>query len=425
MLDMKNERWLMEKYNALSDAERGEYALISLKIKRFRVFNRLYNRELGDILIEKVYEALQEWLQPGEYAAQIHLNYFNLLVRLSKNYEEIFQYVMRLNQQIRDMPDERFHGKVFCGFGIYHLTREPVNFYIAQYNADICRSECAERDFKNSHFDVYGQSYHDPVLRDYDLEQIIQPALQRGDLQLYLQPKVDLRTGEVTRAEALIRWIDPERGMIPVPDFLPMLESTGLIDSVDLHTFEVVCRTINRWLRMYNKKIQISVNLSHCMFNYRYYFDDYRKIHEKYRTPKECIEFELLESIVLNQVERLRQVVDELHNYGFTCSLDDFGSGFSSYSVLSHADLSMLKIDSSLFQNESNPREKVLIRHIVQSAHELGIMVVAEGVETPRYVDYLRQLGCDFLQGFVFYRPMPVEEFEERFVRGNEKVRFS
>lgn len=418
---MRDEAWLKRRYDALSDEERGRYALISLKIKRFRTFNRLYGRELGDALIGRVYEDVENWLDGTGHIAHIRLDYYNLLLPFPREYDPILDRIIKLNKAIRDMEDERFHGKVFCGFGVYPL--EPgVDFYTAQYNADVARTECPERDFRNSHMEVYGLSVQDKDLRYYDLIDLIQPALDRGDFKLYLQPKVDLRTGAVASAEALMRWEDPERGMVPVGDFLPMLEETGLISNVDLYLFDKVCGVLNRWLAEYGKRVQISVNLSAAQFNYRDFFGEYREVYEKHGTPRDCIQFELLESIVLNKVERVRTVVGELNDYGFSCALDDFGSGYSSYSVLTNARIGTIKIDRALFQHEEDERERTIIRHIIQTARELGMKTVAEGVESPGYVEYLRSLGCDFIQGFVFYRPMPVEEFEERFVRGDEKV---
>lgn len=424
MIDMKNENWLMEKYNSICNSDPSDYCLVSLKVKRFRIFNRLYDRAMGDLLLEKVYEVLDNWLDEDEYVARIHLDYFNLLMRFPDNYDDIYQRVMEMNHVIRDMPYEPFHGKIFSGMGIFPIPGEPVDFYTAQYNADICRVECPQRFYRNSHFEVYGLTYQDHNLRCFDLEQSIRPAIEHGDIKLYLQPKVDLKTGEVTRAEALVRWIDPVDGMIPVSEFLPGLEENGLIEEVDMYLFDKVCGYIAKWLSQYGKKIHISVNLSGSAFDFPYFFRDYIKTYEKNPCPKDCIEFELLESIVLNKVERVREVVSEIKNFGFSCSLDDFGSGYSSFSVLTNSELSTLKIDRSLFQNEGDEREKVILRHILGTAQDLHMKTVAEGVETQSYVDFLRDSGCDYVQGFVFYRPMPVEEFEERFLANGEKINF-
>lgn len=422
MVDMKNEQWIKERYDEICRKNPAEYGLFSLKIKRFRIFNRLFGREAGDLLIEKVFRAISEILKDEEYLARVQLGHFNMLVHLPEDYDEIFQYVRELNSHVRDMPDEEKFGKVFMGMGIYRLTGEPADFYTAQYNADICRAECPESPYRNSHFEVYGLTYQDRNLRSFDLEQSIRPAMNQEHIKVYLQPKVDLRTGEVTEAEALIRWIDPVKGMVPVGEFLPELEKNGLIGDVDLYIFEKVCRMINRWIELYGRKLRISINLSSNMFNYRYFFDEYQRVYDKAPCPRECIEFELLESIVLNQVEQVRRVVDQIRDFGFGCALDDFGSGYSSFSVLTSARLETMKIDRSLFQNEYGEREKKLIRHIVETAKDLDMKVVAEGVETREYVEFLKSVSCDYIQGFVFYRPMPAEEFEERFVKNRERA---
>ena len=143
------------------------------------------------------------------------------------DYDEFFRRMIAMNRVIRDMPFEAFHGQIFSGLGFFPLPAEPVDFRTAQYNADICRAEC--------HFEIYGVTYQDNNLRYFDLQQAIDPALENGDFKLYLQPKVNLKTGEVTCAEALVRWIDPVKGEIPVSEFLPSLEENGLIEEVDLY----------------------------------------------------------------------------------------------------------------------------------------------------------------------------------------------
>lgn len=312
MLEMNSEEWIRERYEEICQKNPDDYAFISLKIKRFRIFNRLFGRDAGDRLVERVYTAITSFLKEEEYAAHIRLGYFNILVRLSEDYDEIFHYIIDLNKCIRDWPDEEGFGKIYVGMGVYRLTDAPLPFYEAQYNADICRTESPESGFRNSHFEVYGRTYQDKNLGSYNMEQDFRPAMEHEDFKLYLQPKVDLRTGEISQAEALVRWIDPVKGMIPVREFLPELEKNGMIGDLDLYMFERVCRTINRWIELYGKKIRISVNLSSNMFNYRYFLDEYKPIYEKVKCPKDCIEFELLESIVLNQVDLVRDVVEQL-----------------------------------------------------------------------------------------------------------------
>ena len=412
-----DEQWIKEKYEEICRQNPADYVLISLKIKRFRIFNRLFGREAGDRLLERVYEAIQDWIGEEEYAAHLYLDYYNMLVKVPHDYSTIVQYVTDFSHMIRDMKDDEGFGQVFIGLGIYPLEDDSTDFYTAQYNADVSRAECPERTYRNSHFEIYSMTYHDLNLHYFDLEQEIKPALEHGDFKLYLQPKVDLKTGKVTKAEALVRWIDPVKGMIPVSEFLPALVENGLIENVDLHLFGIVCSTVERWRQQYGKENSISVNLNECAFNYEFFFNDYKEVYERNPCRKDCIEFELLESIILNQVDQVNRVVNDITQFGFTCSVDDFGSGYSSYSVLTNPRITTLKIDRSLFRNDNDPREKTLIRSIIQTAKELNMTTVAEGVETKEYVDFLKELGCDYVQGFYYYKPMSVEDFEELFVK--------
>ena len=421
MIMQHDEQWLKQIYDGICEKQMDGYAFLTLKIKRFRTVNRVYGRGRGDELLTIVYNAIASVLQPDEYLAMTSVNYYNILIKYTDD-DSLIQRIFGIFIAIRDMPDKRFQSKVFSGLGAYKLTAPFVDYYTAQYNADLCRTESQHVKYRNSHLEVYGVTYQDPNEHFLDPEDKIHEALEKGHIKLYLQPKVDLKTGKVASAEALVRWIDPEKGMIPVKDFLPSLDATGLIRFVDLYLFEEVCKCVDRWYHQFGKEIQISVNLAECSFNYNKFFNDYRAIFERYHAPLTCIEIELLESIILNQVDQVNRVVTQVRDYGFSCALDDFGSGFSSYNVLTNAGINTVKIDRSLFLDESNEREKIVIKHIIASAHELDMLTVAEGVESPSYAAYLRDLGCDFIQGYVYYKPMPAHEFEERFVQGNESI---
>lgn len=424
-MHMHTEQWLKLKYDGLAPCKRSEYIFISFKIKHFRKINHMYGRAHGDALIEKVYQRITEWVKTDGYVAHLYHGSYSILYHYhDENKDDItfLRLMTSMGEYVYHLEDAYVHDNLFCGLGIYLLNESSDDFYEAQYGAELCRSESKERDFLISHVEIYGSSYHEHGKSAIDYRKLLQPAIQQGHIQPYLQPKVDMKTGEVTHAEALMRWIDPVYGMMPIGEYLPLLEECGLANLVDMFMFESACQWINKWIATYDKKIQISVNLSRNTFVYPLFFSEIREVYEKYHCPKECIEIELLESIILNQLDRVKEVAQEILNFGFGCSLDDFGSGYSSYNVLSEAPLTVLKIDRSMFYDEHNQKERILVSQIVQSAHALGLKVVAEGVETKGYVQFLRDIGCDYIQGFVFYRPMPIQEFEDRFIRNKERV---
>lgn len=419
---MNDEVWLQKYYQKICTNKLNGYCLVSFKIKRFRVYNRLFGYSEGDQLISRVYQQIQTFVEDDEAVAHIYAGKFMLIMKFPKDYDELYQRIIAFNNHFNDMPDPFDIGRIYMGIGIYRITDFNVDYQLAQYCADICRAESKEALFRNSHFEIYGEMYEDKNLNNFKLEHEFKNALENGHICFYLQPKVNLKTGEINSAEALARWIDPDRGMIPLAEFFPILEENGLIEDLDLYIFEKVCKQISYFINTYNKKIKISVNLSNCLFNYRYFLDLYKKIHKKYPCPKDCIEIELLESIVLNQVNLVTNTVNQIHEYGFSCSLDDFGSGYSSFSVLTSAKIDTLKIDRSLFNQDMEIEKNVIVKNIIATAKELNMKVVAEGVENREYVKFLQELECDEIQGFIFYKPMPVEEFEERFIKRNEKA---
>lgn len=424
-MEKYNEQWIKEKYDAIPLEERDHYVLVSLKIKHFRKLNRLYGRAYGDALIDRVYEEIDKQLGPDEYAAHIYLGYYNLLLKvpdIEKDDYSLLIWLSKFSHNIHAMDDDRFREMIFFGIGVYLLDKTVIDFYVAQYNADICRSESNEKDFLISHLEIYGSSYKEKGLHDLDYRNRFKPALMQGNIKMYLQPKVCLQDGTITHAEALMRWFDEEGNLLPINEYLPVLEECGLTNKVDCFMFEQACKMVLNWKEKYHRDIHISVNLSKNTFVYPFFLSEFDEIHKNYPCDKKCIELELLESIILNQTERVSEVAEEIKEHGYTCSLDDFGSGYSSYGVLTNTSLDMLKIDRSLFQNEKNLKELKLIKHIIGYAHEIGLKVVAEGIETQGYVTYLKKLNCDYIQGFVLYKPMCLEDFEYRFLKNNEIV---
>lgn len=423
-MEMYNEEWIKSKYDQLTSDVRKNYVFISFKIKHFRKINRRYGRAYGDVLIKEVYRIIQDLLQIGDYAAHIYHGYYNLLLQIPEGPRDdhtLLLWITEFSKNIYYINDPKLYKDLFGAYGMYVLDEEKVDFYIAQYNADICRSESKERDYIISHVEMYGTSYMEQGLLAPNYRLMLEQAIKAGHIHMYLQPKVDMKTGRITHAEALMRWIDPELGMLPIQEYMPILEECGLANQVDMYMFETACKWIQKWNKQYHQDISISVNISKNTFAYPFFVEEIIDVFEKYdHCPKACIELELLESIILNQIEEVKVIAHKIHDYGFQCSLDDFGSGYSSYQVIAQAPLTMMKIDRSIFHDETSLKEQCLVRHLIETAHDLGLQVVAEGIETQGYAQYLKQLDCEYIQGYVYYRPMPIEEFEQRFILEKE-----
>lgn len=419
-VDQMNEFLIKKQYDHIMNSGIKGYCLVVIGLKNFLMYSHLIGHEESEDAIHECFNLIGNCLGKDEYIVRTHTWYFNLLVKCEGTEEALHPRAAEFHFSVRDIMEERYGKKLYLEMGFYPMIKPGVDFYNARYLADLCRMSACNL-YPESNYDMYYVSFEDQYEEFLKYEKRVVQALEKGDFKLFLQPKVDMRTGKVHSAEALMRWIDPELGMIPLSSFLPNLEENGFIREVDLYLFDVACRNMDQWFHQYGKKVEISFNLSKAYFNGPYFMPEYKKVFHKYKIPTSCIRIELLESIVLNDLENLLPLVEEIYDFGFSCALDDFGSGFSSFDVLINVRLSELKIDRSLFRNIDNEKERFLIKHIIDIAHDMDMTVVAEGIETEAYSDYLKELGCDYIQGFLYYRPMPVEEFEKRFVLGEER----
>ena len=328
---MHDETWIKQQYEAIDPNDRTKYALVSMKIKHLRTLNRRFGRAYGDELIEAVSESLLDSLKPNECAAYIRYGYYNIILELPEGSEDpltLLKWITVFSKRIYNMDHDKFNQNVFCGFGIYKLEEPPVDFYIAQYNADICRRNSAENSYLISHVEIYGSSYIEEGLFAPDYRRMLDSALKHGHIKMYLQPKVDLKSGEVTHAEALMRWIDPKLGEIPIRDFFDTLEECGQTNLIDMFIFKEACKTILKWKQDYKRDIHISVNLSKTTFAYPFFLDEFVAVHDQYPCERGSLEIELLESIILNQAERVKEVGEAIQACGFHSAIDDFGSGY-------------------------------------------------------------------------------------------------
>lgn len=296
-------------------------------------------------------------------------------------------------------------------------------------------------DFKYIN-DVFGYKYGDEILINYaatisnelrtgevlgrvsadnfvilryekSIENRMLKSLENEEFLVYFQPKVDLQTGLATQAEALVRWQTDEGLIIPPDKFIPIFEKKYLISSLDQYVFKKVCAFIRRRLDAGLPVNTISVNVSRLQFYNSDFVKTYEDIKNKFRIPDHLLEIEITESIAFDNVTFLEKTVSELKSKGFLISIDDFGTGFSSLSLLKNIPIDVLKIDQSFFR-ESIHKEKdnIVIKGIIDLVNKLSIRTVAEGIETAEQVAFLKSVNCNMIQGYFFYRPLPEDKFE-------------
>lgn len=250
------------------------------------------------------------------------------------------------------------------------------------------------------------------MLKEKKMENSMEQALENGEFIVYLQPKINLEKSEIVGAEALVRWKTKQDGLISPGEFIPFFEKNGFIVKLDLYVFNCVCCLLQNWENRGIKPIPISVNLSRNHLFDPQFLEKYEAIQKAYGIDSSLLEFELTETVVFENLELLKNVIERIHAAGFQCSMDDFGSGYSSLNVLKEIPVDILKLDGVFFDKEGDPRGNDVVESAIELARKLGMKTVAEGVETFAQVEFLRNAACDMVQGYVFSKPLSIENFE-------------
>ncbi len=239
-------------------------------------------------------------------------------------------------------------------------------------------------------------------------------ALINKEFIVYLQPKIDLSTRQISGAEALVRWLPPDENLIPPKDFIPLFEKNGFVVELDFYVYEEVFKVLRKWLDEKRCLVPISLNVSRIHLRDYNFVPRLTSLINKYNLPTDLIELEITESTFFENINQLLKVISELKHYGFTFSIDDFGSGYSSLNILKDLPIDVLKLDKGFFPRDNiSKKEKIIVSTIVDMAKKLDIRVISEGIETIEQCDFLTNIGCDMVQGYLFAKPMPISEFEK------------
>lgn len=388
----------------------GAAALVIFDILKFKVINDMLGYERGNQVLQRAAAILQKQLNAHEKICRSTADNFVLLLSLSDRKSLRARLMKWLTAVRRECTAVDSCIMVDGAFGVYELL-EPVPFYIALDRAHLAL-ENAKSSSKES-IQFYDEKDRHRILLERQLENIMEQSLADGSFTLMLQPKFNFQTGQMEGAEALVRWQQEGRGLVQPDDFIPLFEKNGFILKLDMFILEQVARVLSQWRREGKQQVPVAVNFSRLHLNDSRYIPQMSRVVDAYEVPHHLIEVELTESVILNNRELAQNVIRGLHNKGFSVAMDDFGSGYSSLNVLKSLQFDSIKLDKEFLSgSEQNKTAKKVIQGAVDMIKAIGAKVVAEGVETAEQAEFLRRIGCDLAQGYFFYRPLPVEEFE-------------
>ncbi len=390
------------------------YVMVHANIDRFKLINDSYGDKTGDKILKSIQTIIDDELRWDEVSGRLMADNFGILMRYNSiaKLDERLEHISNRFSELSDKNGVPYGIVMF--YGVYVIDpNEKLEVGALLERANLGRKSISFNNYRVP-LGIYDEKDRRRMNRDRELEKKMHVAMSHGDFVPYLQPKVDLLSDKIAGAEALIRWMDPEEGIIYPSEFIPLFEQNGFVINIDIFMFEEVCKMVDKWNKAGYRNIPVSVNLSRCHFEVPEFFEYYEAIYEKYDIPQGAIEIELTESLFYNDLDSLNDLVNRIHNLGMTCSIDDFGSGYSSLNMLKDVRVDTLKLDRVFFKStEDDARGKDVIKSVIRLAQALDLKTVSEGVEISEQVEFLRDMNCDLIQGYVFFKPLTIPEFEK------------
>ncbi len=403
-------KFKMDAQRLLEEYEDSRYSIVKLDVENFRLLNDMHGFAEGDRILINVARAIDKITdRETEAFARIGADEFVILFRL-RDSSEISRLRSRFKKAFYELMGENLrHGIVFPT-GRYEIEPGETDISAIFEKVNFAH-RMAKVSGKKKTYD-YDSQMRIKAIEQKEIEDKMEIALEREEFILYLQPKYRLTDEKIVGAEALVRWKKEHIDMVYPGTFIPIFERNGFITKLDMYMLNKACIVIREWIDSGITPVTVSVNFSRLHINNKDFIDKICSTLDRYNIPRNTIEVELTETAIFENFEILKDVLYELHNAGFTLSMDDFGIGYSSLGLLKNLPVDVIKIDRSFFVDASDQhRSRAVIETIIDMTKKLNIHTVAEGVEDQEHIDLLRELGCETVQGYYYAKPMPAEEF--------------
>lgn len=408
------EKFRKDSMYILKNYYQDDFCLVQLDVNKFKYINEMFGYAEGNEILMHIAHVLNNNMSKYEICARMDNDHFILLISCSTE-DELLDRLSKINNEICNLSTiNSSKYKIVISSGIYKITKKDD---IQKIDLLIDRANIAAKTKKDKYehsYSFFNEETRNRLYKEKRFEDNMNKALEKGEFIVYYQPKYSLNDGnEIEGAEALIRWNSPEMGFISPIDFIPLFEKNGFIVNIDMFVFEEVCKTLNKWINKGYTPVPISVNMSRVHLYRNNFIENITDLINKYDISPEFIELELTESIVFDNLNILINIMKKIKEIGFLISMDDFGSGYSSLNLLKDLPFDVLKLDRVfLIETTDTKRGKIIISKIVEMAKAINIKVICEGVETYEQVEFLKEIGCDKAQGYLFAKPMVLDEFE-------------
>lgn len=384
-----------------------EFLMVATDIYHFKLFNEILGTSTGDDLLLAFAQAYREHCRRKWVFSRIGGDRFALLLPKSDFVEERFLQIVH-----GVLERKNYSMKVHCYTGVYEIV-DPTLHVESMYDRAFMAVESMKGDMQKEIAYYQEEILHQRIHETTTLDELDR-ALLNDEFVIYLQPQLDLEGQRVVSAEALIRWNKPGRGIVFPGEFIPIFENHGMIAKLDYYVWELACRQLAQWKEEGRFERSIAVNISAKDFYLSDLYESITGLVEKYGVNPAHLKLEITETAFVLDVKKQMELVRKLQEYGFIIEIDDFGSGYSSLNSLKEIEVDLLKMDLKFFEKTGDSkRAEKIVSSVITLANDLGMPVIAEGVETAEDVEMVKAAGCQMVQGYYYAKPMPVADFEK------------
>lgn len=410
---LPNRNLLEDRLNeALHHAHRTkeQVVLLFIDLDRFKTINDSLGHQHGDSLLKEVAKRLTETVRETDTVARFGGDEFIIvLTHITNDFdiENILNNLETAFEKVINIEKNELYLTLSTGISVY--PQDGNDFASLMKNADAAMYH--SKSHGRNRYQFFNRGIEQHINQRIELESELYQAIERNQLHIYYQPKVCINKNEIRGVEALLRWIHPEKGFISPAEFIPVAEETGYINKLGQWVLKEAVVQAEEWRLKGVKNLVVSVNLSAVQLGQSDIVKQIEQVIDEVKLPAELLELELTESAVMDNVEKTIDTLNQIHELGVQLSIDDFGTGYSSLSYLKRFPLDTLKIDQSFVRDiTTDPDDATICKTIVAMAHSLNLKVIAEGVETEQQLAELKSYGCGQYQGFLFAKPLPVNE---------------
>ncbi|WP_151638768.1 putative bifunctional diguanylate cyclase/phosphodiesterase [Noviherbaspirillum aerium] len=416
---LPNRHWIQNHLpSAIARAKESNttIALLFVDIDGFKAVNDALGHTAGDELLKMIASRLKRTIRPHDHVVRLGGDEYVILVEGAGRDED----VKRVAERALNVFNEGFHlasqnHTISASIGISIYPRDGTDAETLLKNADIAMYAVKKEGKGNYRF--YQHHFYEALKIRLNREIELRRAIEFDEFEMYYQARVNIKDRSASSMEALVRWNHPTKGIIGPIEFIPLAESTGLILPLGILIIEKVCQQLSVWARAGKSIVPVSINVSPRQFNESNMLDAFTSALTRYSIEPKWIQIEITESMMMQETGHDANVLTSLRDVGIKLCLDDFGTGYSSLSQLQELDFDVLKIDRAFTAKIENEEGKVLVTAMIMMAHALGMLVVAEGVETERQMRILSELNCDEAQGYLISKPVPASEIQPFFSR--------